>query len=771
MKKNSSFAKNVFLIFSFVFLFASCTNLENASEIKSSGSSTNILKITLQTNARYISAYEFEWWRFSDWTLTLKDENNKNTTLSLSDSDNSAKTNSASLSYSNETFIASNIPIGTYTITLEGTYTQSTDGTTYTITGSKTGIEIVQNNTTETSLYLGLKKSSNGYGGLSLSLKNADSSNYFSNISNAEAKLTSRSGETNYSTKDDNAVLSFDTSSYLLSADNGKIASGWYSLSFTLDGYNFTLSDTEIEIADGLTTAATISVTATTSKTYYATNEVATGNGYSASSRANLATLLENLSERLPSEQGINIYVNGEPEIDLYTLGKLESKLADNKNENRTVTIYNATDSEAMRISVTYKSDEGTYTGSVESISNSVTLIGSTVDETDYKTIDIGQIDTTQVSFTITLVDGAAINLTSTEANYYLTNTLGINAVTAEGTENLSAYYDMPFITFNTNSVDNKMFDVNTGYGVSYTENDGTYAYFITYVTMKTGSELNETLTFLTKNYSGDTLSFKAYAGDTSNVETSNKLSSDDSKTPCYVWFDSDSSTVYCYAKGYAGSEGTHLILLNEDSSQMFEECSFTEIDMSGFSAKNVTCMSDMFFNCKNLTTLNIKVFDTSNVNSMNNMFQNCSVLETLDLTNFDTSKVTTMDSMFYNCNSLKNLNISKFDTSNVTEMEQMFENCSGLTSLDLSSFDTSKVTEMTLMFNGCSSLTTIYAASDADWSDVSQSEKMFDGCTNLVGGNKTTYNSSNVDATYARIDTADTPGYFTDITKKASSE
>lgn len=80
---------------------------------------------------------------------------------------------------------------------------------------------------------------------------------------------------------------------------------------------------------------------------------------------------------------------------------------------------------------------------------------------------------------------------------------------------------------------------------------------------MKTGSEINETLTSLTKNYSGNTLLFKAYAGDGSDIETSNKLSSDDSKTPCYVWFDSDSSTVFYYAKGYAGSDGTHLSLLN----------------------------------------------------------------------------------------------------------------------------------------------------------------------------------------------------------------
>ena len=38
----------------------------------------------------------------------------------------------------------------------------------------------------------------------------------------------------------------------------------------------------------------------------------------------------------------------------------------------------------------------------------------------------------------------------------------------------------------------------------------------------------------------------------------------------------------------------------------------------------------------------------------------------------------------------------------------------------------------------------------------------MFTGCTNLVGGNGTTYDSTKVDKTYARIDTASTRGYFT---------
>ena len=43
----------------------------------------------------------------------------------------------------------------------------------------------------------------------------------------------------------------------------------------------------------------------------------------------------------------------------------------------------------------------------------------------------------------------------------------------------------------------------------------------------------------------------------------------------------------------------------------------------------------------------------------------------------------------------------------------------------------------------------------------------MFLHFTNLVGGNGTTYDASHIDTTYARIDTADTPGYFTNVKNK----
>ena len=95
------------------------------------------------------------------------------------------------------------------------------------------------------------------------------------------------------------------------------------------------------------------------------------------------------------------------------------------------------------------------------------------------------------------------------------------------------------------------------------------------------------------------------------------------------------------------------------------------------------TNVSDMFYDCKNLTTLN--------------------------LSNFDTSNVTDMYRMFSDCTSLTTLNLSNFDTSNVTDMYRMFSGCTSLTTLDLSNWNIKKYSNFSSMLNNCSNLTTIY--------------------------------------------------------------
>lgn len=198
------------------------------------------------------------------------------------------------------------------------------------------------------------------------------------------------------------------------------------------------------------------------------------------------------------------------------------------------------------------------------------------------------------------------------------------------------------------------------------------------------------------------------------------------------------------------------------DMAAMFRGCSaLASLNVSNFNTGNVTTMSSMFWNCQNLSALALDSFNTSKVTAMDYMFGNCYALTSLDLSSFDTTNVTTMQSMFNYCNALTSLDVSSFDTSNVTSIGWMFQNCP-VECLDLSSFNTEKVATVTRMFYGCTSLSTIYVSDLWSMGAVTDSTNMFYSCESLVGGNGTVFNSSYVDATYAVIDTADTPGYLT---------
>ena len=163
-------------------------------------------------------------------------------------------------------------------------------------------------------------------------------------------------------------------------------------------------------------------------------------------------------------------------------------------------------------------------------------------------------------------------------------------------------------------------------------------------------------------------------------------------------------------------------------------------------------------------------VFDPSFANARptttNSWFYNMRNLQSITgMEYLNTSEVTNMNWMFTNCNKLTSLDVSHFNTSKVIKMNHMFSGCIGLTSLDLSSFNTSNVTMMSSMFYNCPDLRTIYVGSGWSTAAVTGSANMFYNCTSLVGGQGTTYSSSNpIDKTYAHIDGGTSnPGYFTE--------
>ena len=172
-----------------------------------------------------------------------------------------------------------------------------------------------------------------------------------------------------------------------------------------------------------------------------------------------------------------------------------------------------------------------------------------------------------------------------------------------------------------------------------------------------------------------------------------------------------------------------------------------TSLNLSTWDTSNVTDMSNMFYNCGNLTSLEgIEEWDTSSVTSMSNMFQNCWSLTSLEgIENWDTSKVTDMANVFRDCKKLTSLDLSSFDTSKATNMTGMFNGCNNLTSLDLSGWDTSKVTNMGGMFQSCKNLTNLEGLENWDTSEVTNMSYMFYNCSDLSSLDLSEWDTSKV--------------------------
>ena len=91
-------------------------------------------------------------------------------------------------------------------------------------------------------------------------------------------------------------------------------------------------------------------------------------------------------------------------------------------------------------------------------------------------------------------------------------------------------------------------------------------------------------------------------------------------------------------------------------------------------------------------------------INSTHNMFRNidCS---SIDFSEFDFSQVTDMSFMFYECKNLESINFGNINTPSLLDMNNLFCSCQKLTSIDLSLFNTSSVKDMGSMFYQCFSL------------------------------------------------------------------
>ena len=180
------------------------------------------------------------------------------------------------------------------------------------------------------------------------------------------------------------------------------------------------------------------------------------------------------------------------------------------------------------------------------------------------------------------------------------------------------------------------------------------------------------------------------------------------------------------------------------DMSFMFWNCrNLSSLDLTNFNTAKVENMSGMFHMCQKLSSLTLsESFNTANVTDMSNMFSYCINLSSLDIPNFNTAKVTDMSYMFNMCQKLTELNLSNFKTEKVKNMKYMFSYCNMLEKLNLSNFNTAEVTNMSGMFCGCYKLPSLNL-SNFNTAKVKDMSQMFYTCKELPSLNLTNFNTA----------------------------
>ncbi len=198
-----------------------------------------------------------------------------------------------------------------------------------------------------------------------------------------------------------------------------------------------------------------------------------------------------------------------------------------------------------------------------------------------------------------------------------------------------------------------------------------------------------------------EALNFKKSPVDT-NVYNKIVVSTTDSVTPIYAWFDTADKTIYWWSDADTS-------YMNEDATQMFAELFSSNtvttndgiVDLTGIDSSKTKNMMRTFASLGPIKKLIINTLDTGNVENMSYMFMGLKTEEDTDLSNLNTKNVKDMFMMFGN-SSFKNLDLRHFDTSKVTNMGYMFDTMSNLKSVNLAGLDVRQNQIAEDMFRAC---------------------------------------------------------------------
>lgn len=291
--------------------------------------------------------------------------------------------------------------------------------------------------------------------------------------------------------------------------------------------------------------------------------------------------------------------------------------------------------------------------------------------------------------------------------------------------------------------------------------------------TLKTGLEIFETIS----NYRSEAEHIN-FTSENNVPQSSILLGNIDENDQGNVkaYYDETTKTVYLSALNTDS-----VIRFNKDSSHMFSNGKLSSDAFSQVQTLDITDVkidtgyvenfAEIFKFNTSITQSSMQAFinilNTSSTKNMCAMFEYLG-FDTIDVSSLDTSNVTDMSWMFHGSKFTNILFGDNFDTTNVKNYDGMFQELKELDFLDISTFKVSHGSRMDYMFGLCPKLQRIYVSQDNSfYENTYTGSKVFENDVLLVGGigeNAMTYDSEKISKEYAKINTEDTPGYFTDI-------
>lgn len=256
------------------------------------------------------------------------------------------------------------------------------------------------------------------------------------------------------------------------------------------------------------------------------------------------------------------------------------------------------------------------------------------------------------------------------------------------------------------------------------------------------------------KDYKIKNIVFRANAGRTVPSLPHVDVSSTGSSSPIYASWDAETGTILVDSPSYK-------VYANENADCMFKNLACLDnVSFADFSTNYSISLQRMFEGCERMATIDISSFEISSVLSVrglfsgceklteivwpkmtfrkegidiSEMFNNCKQLTTIGLQCFDGCKIILATDTFGSCSSLKSIDLSKMDFSTCGGLAGIFANCSSLTTLDVSNFGWKNINggDWCWPFAGCSSLKEInlgdFYIPKADRLDL-----FFSGCSSL---------------------------------------